>query len=136
MAPEAVGCRFRLGLLALAASIATMGIGCRQPAPGIGVAWTFEPVPPVTGADTIARFTLEDERRQRLRGARLRLEAHMSHPGMTPVTSDVTERGDGVYEAHVRFSMAGDWTLVVTGDLADGTRITEQVEIAGVRALQ
>ena len=98
------------------------------------MAWTLDPVPPAAGADTIARFTLEDERRQRLRGARLTLEAHMAHPGMSPVTADVTERDDGVYEARVRFSMAGDWTLVVTGDLADGTRITEHVEIAGVRA--
>jgi hypothetical protein len=131
MAPQAV----TRGLgVALVASIVAIGPGCRQPASGISVAWTLAPAPPVAGAETIARLTLEDERKQRLRGARLTLEAHMSHPGMTPVTADVIERGEGVYEARVRFSMAGDWTLVVTGDLADGTRMTEHVDIAGVHA--
>jgi hypothetical protein len=131
MAPEAVT---RSVGVALVAAIVAIAPGCRQPASDVTVTWTLEPAPPVTGARTIARFTLEDGRRQPLRGARLTLEAHMSHPGMTPVTAAVTELDPGMYEAPLRFSMAGDWTLVVTGELADGTRITEHVEVAGVRA--
>jgi hypothetical protein len=52
---------------------------------------------------------------------------------MTPVIAAVSERGDGVYDARLRFSMAGDWTLVLTGTLPDGRRITKDLEITGVR---
>jgi hypothetical protein len=58
----------------------------------------------------------------------------MSHPGMMPVVVPVAERGEGVYEARLAFTMAGDWLLVVDGDLPDGGRLTRQLEIAGVRA--
>jgi hypothetical protein len=51
---------------------------------------------------------------------------------MAPVVADVSERGDGVYEARLQFSMAGDWMLVLTGELADGRRITKQLEVPGV----
>jgi hypothetical protein len=66
-------------------------------------------------------------------GAKLRLEGHMSHPGMTPVTAPVVERGPGEYEAQLRFTMAGDWVLVLTGDLPDGGRLTRQLDVVGVR---
>jgi hypothetical protein len=52
---------------------------------------------------------------------------------MTPVVVSVSERGDGVYEARLQFTMAGDWTLVVAGELPDGSRVTRELEIAGVR---
>ena len=88
----------------------------------------------MTGVETTARLTVQDERGRAVRGARLRVEGFMSHPGMTPIVAPATEREDGRYEARVQFSMAGDWILVVTGDLGNGTRITEQVEVRGVRS--
>jgi hypothetical protein len=97
------------------------------------VAWDVEPVPPATGTETVARLTLRDDAGAPIPGARLRLEGHMSHPGMTPVVVSVSERGDGVYEARLQFTMAGDWTLVVAGELPDGSRVTRELEIAGVR---
>jgi hypothetical protein len=33
------------------------------------------------------------------------------------------EKGDGVYEASLQFTMVGDWILRVTGHLPDGRRI-------------
>jgi hypothetical protein len=57
----------------------------------------------------------------------------MSHPGMTPVVASVAERGPGEYEAQLRFSMAGDWVLVLTGQLPDGAPVTKQLEVVGVR---
>lgn len=57
----------------------------------------------------------------------------MAHPGMTPVVTEMTESGPGTYEARLAFSMAGDWQLVVTGTLSDGSRVTQQLELPDVR---
>jgi hypothetical protein len=108
--------------------------GCARSAPqdSISVNWTLEPSPPVVGEPITAHLTLRD-RGTPIAGARLRLEGVMSHPGMAPVTGTVVERGDGEYDAALRFSMAGDWILIVTGDLPDGGQVKKQIEIAGVR---
>ena len=132
MAPEAFARRLGVGLLACA-----LLIGCSRggdSTDAVKAAWMLEPGPPATGVETNARITLHDADGQPVRGARLRLEGHMSHPGMAPVIADVVERGDGVYEARMQFSMAGDWMLVLTGELSDGRRITKQLDVAGVQA--
>jgi hypothetical protein len=134
MAPGALARSLRVGLLTCA-----VFSGCsREEGVGgeIAAVWAIEPAAPVAGTETIARITLRDEDRQPIAGARLRLEGHMSHPGMAPVVADVVERGDGTYEAPLHFSMAGDWVLVMTGELADGRRITKDVKVAGVRSVR
>jgi YtkA-like len=93
----------------------------------------MEPSPPLAGSDVVARVRLHDSANKPVVGAKLHLEGQMSHPGMTPVISDMVERGDGVYEARFRLSMEGDWTLVVAGELRDGARMTKQLDLAGVR---
>ena len=99
----------------------------------VSVAWTIEPSPPVVGTPVVARMTLRDRDQKPVIGARLRLEGLMSHPGMAPVVADAVERGEGAYEAPIQFTMAGDWILLVTGQLADGSALRRQIEIAGVR---
>jgi hypothetical protein len=99
----------------------------------IAASWTLDPEPPAAGRDTLTRITLRDAAQNPVQGARLRLEGHMSHPGMTPVTTPVVERAPGEYEAQLRFSMAGDWQLVLTGELRDGERVTRQIDVVGVR---
>lgn len=101
---------------------------------GITASWTLDPAPPAIGRDTVTRITLRDSATDTpVGGARLQLEGHMSHPGMTPVITSVAERSPGEYEAQLRFSMTGDWVLVLTGELADGARVTKQLEVVGVR---
>jgi hypothetical protein len=114
---------------ALSASIA----GCRasDPSDAISAAWTVEPSPPAAGQALVVRVTLSDRDRP-VSGAKLRLEGQMSHPGMTPVVSDLVERGNGTYEGHLQLTMAGDWILVVTGELAGGERLTKQLDMPGV----
>jgi hypothetical protein len=42
---------------------------------------------------------------------------------MAPLIPTVTDQGEGVYVAYLQFTMAGDWTLLVTGELPDGSKI-------------
>jgi hypothetical protein len=109
--------------------------GCTSPDPAesITVSWTLDPSPPIVGEPIAARLTLRDRHQQPVTGARLRLEGLMSHPGMAPVMAAIVERGDGTYEAALRFTMAGDWILLVTGELPGGAPLTKRIEIAGVR---
>jgi len=99
----------------------------------INVSWTLDPSPPLAGTPIVVRLTLRDRDHTPVTGARLRLEGLMSHPGMAPITAPVTERGNGEYEAPLQFTMAGDWVLIVTGELSGGGQIKKQIEINGVR---
>jgi hypothetical protein len=122
--------------LVLACSLSTACLaGCAPPdsAKAITVSWTLDPSPPIVGEPIAARLTLRDRNQQPVTGAQLRLEGLMSHPGMKPVLAAVVERGDGTYEAALRFTMAGDWILLVTGELPGGGRLEKRIEIAGVR---
>ncbi len=117
----------RAGVLAIVCTALVSG-GCRT-APAIDLVWTVEtqPLAGMAGADARATIVLRDRvLGQPLRGARLTLEGHMAHPGMPPVVAAVNETGDGRYEGLLRMTMAGDWTLVLSGALADGRRVTWQ----------
>jgi hypothetical protein len=108
-------------------------VSCGRVESPVAVGWSLEPAPPASGRETVARVTLTDAAGKPVPGARLRIEGHMSHPGMAPITTGLTEIADGRYEGRVRFSMAGDWVLVVTGELPDGTRLNRQIEVTGVQ---
>jgi hypothetical protein len=62
-------------------------------------------------------------------GARLRVHAFMSHPGMAPLSAPVEEQGSGRYRARVTFTMAGDWVLRLQGTRADGRGIDVQESV-------
>jgi hypothetical protein len=126
MAPEALTRRLIAGLLAC-----WCAIGCSNREDSITATWDVDPASPVVGVPAVVRVRLHPAGPV-TRGARLRLEAHMSHPGMAPVSADTTERADGVYESRVTVSMVGDWTLVVSGALANGTRITRSTQVRAV----
>ncbi len=125
MASEALSGRV-IAALALCCCLGS----CQASARDVGITWTIEPVRPAVATVATIRFTLQNDRGEGLRGARLQLAAHMSHPGMTPIGARVIDRGSGTYESRLELSMAGSWTLVVTGELADGRRITKQTEVA------
>ena len=122
------------GLLAILCA-ALVGGGCRT-SPAVDLSWTVEhrPFAGAPGADAHVTIVMRDRALgQPVRGARLSLEGHMSHPGMAPVVAAVSETTDGRYEGQLRMTMAGDWTLVLSGALADGRRVTwqRQIEISG-----
>ena len=73
------------------------------------VEWTITPRLPVAGAETLAEVTLRDSAHRPVRGARLQIEAYMAHPGMAPVMATAAERGDGIYQIRLQFTMGGKW---------------------------
>jgi hypothetical protein len=93
----------------------------------------IEPMPPVVGAPMIAEVRLRDRARELVRGATLRVEGHMAHPGMAAVIANAVEQADGSYQAELRLTMSGDWILIVTGSLPDGRRLNYQVDVAHAR---
>jgi hypothetical protein len=81
----------------------------------------------------VAEIQLNEAMARPVTGARLRLEAFMTHPGMAPVTAIVDEQGSGRYRARVTFTMAGDWVVRLQGTRADGRAIVVQQDVRGVR---
>ena len=134
LAPEAFAGRVIAVFVAgccFAACCLTMG--CSRPASDVKVTLKIEPTPPVAGVATIVHVTLQQESGNLVSGAKVHLEAHMTHPGMAPVTGDVIERANGFYETRLDLSMTGDWTVVITGELASGRRITKSTDVTAVQ---
>jgi hypothetical protein len=122
--------------LAIAAAGAAATIGCGQRARSettVDVAWTLSrrEVGPAT-----LTMTLRDASGTPVQGAIVRVEGHMTHPGMAPIQATATaaaDRAGGVYHANLVFTMAGDWVLLVSAVLPDGRRVERRLDIGTVR---
>ena len=122
----------RLARVCVATGVAACCVGafaCAREAANVTARWTTDPASASTATATSVRVVLKHPDGKAVSGAKLRIEAHMTHPGMQPLVSDATERESGTYESRVNLSMAGRWVLVVTGTLADGRRLVQQTEI-------
>jgi hypothetical protein len=95
------------------------------------VEWRLAP-DPISGLPSRGELLLFDRSHRPVHGARLLVEGHMSHAGMAPIAAPATEREDGAYEVRLQFTMDGDWTVRVTGVLADGRRISRALAVANV----
>ncbi len=91
------------------------------------------PLAPVVDEEAHAEITLRNRTGQPVRGATLRVEAHMSHPGMAPVIEGAREESDGVYTVRLRLTMAGEWILFVRGTRADNRPIDHRAGATTVR---
>jgi hypothetical protein len=129
MAPKARGARLATALVACCC----FAFGCTGGTSDVRVTWTIEPSPAITESETLVRFALDHADGTPAAGARLRVEAHMSHPGMAPATADVVERANGFYETRLHLSMAGDWVVVISGELASGQRVTASTHVTAVQ---
>ena len=77
-------------------------------------------------------LSLTDTAGRHVDGARVTLEANMSHAGMAPVFADARETEPGRYQSSMELTMAGDWFIMVHVNLADGRKLDRQFEIKGV----
>jgi hypothetical protein len=121
-------------VLAIACGLVNTACGGRAAlAEDVSVEWTMTPSPPIVGTPVLGEITLRDRAHRPVPGATLQVVGLMSHPGMAPVFPGVTERGEGVYQVHLQFTMSGDWILLVTGLLPDGRRLSHQIDVANAR---
>jgi hypothetical protein len=98
--------------------------------PDVTVDVVLDPEVPVAGRAIRAVVSVRDADGVAVHGARLQLEALMSHPGMAPVVAALSEN-NGIYSAPVEFTMAGDWVVMTSGTLADGRRVkhTQRLDV-------
>lgn len=134
-----VGRRYRLQhdlpILLVALSACGLTGACHRPpqARDLIFEWSLSPTRAAVGPAVLELRVLDAARRP-VHGARLRVEAHMAHPGMAPVVARATERTDGVYEVDLQFTMAGDWILLVAGSLSNGEAVQYRIDVPGVRS--
>lgn len=117
-------------LLCAALVLAHCGRGASQPSTITGTL-SLSPKAPGVGPAALT-VLLRDAADAPLAGAAVRLEAHMSHPGMAPVLATGVERSPGAYDFNFSFTMAGDWVLVVHATLPGGDRVERRIETMNV----
>jgi YtkA-like protein len=115
---------------------AALVAGCRRASKeaNLDIRWTLTPAAPSIGPVTLS-LNLSEPLGKPVMGATVRVEAEMSHAGMSPVFADAVESQGtpGAYTAAFTFSMGGDWVLLVSVVLPDGRRTSRRIEVPGVR---
>lgn len=91
------------------------------------------PSPPSVG-DADAVLELANPDGSPLTGATVRLEGNMNHAGMKPSFADLRETEPGHYAGTLKFTMGGDWFVLVTAQTADGKSVQHKLDIPGVQA--
>jgi hypothetical protein len=123
-------------LAGLGAVVLWQAAGCRGSAPAIpaiAIKHEIAPWPARVGGATVT-LRLSDAGGNALRGARIALEADMSHPGMRPEFGEAREIADGRYRGRLTFTMPGDWVILVRITRPGGQTLERQLEVKGVRA--
>jgi hypothetical protein len=122
--------------LACAAWMMMMATACRGPAAGapiLAIEQEVAPRPARVGPATMT-IGLKDMHGHAASGARITLEADMSHPGMRPEFGTAKEIEPGRYQGQVSLTMPGDWVILMHIKLRDGREVDRQMEVPGVRA--
>jgi hypothetical protein len=126
-----------LSTLAFAGTLVLQIAGCHRAGdsapPVITIEHEITPQPVRVGSATII-LRLSDRSGKAVTGARVTLEGNMSHAGMAPVFAKANETEPGRYHAPLKFSMGGDWIVLVHMTLSDGQKLEQQFEIRGVRS--
>ena len=108
--------------------------GCSkvEPPPSFAIEHEISPEPARVGPSTVT-FKLADAAGKPVTGARVAVEADMSHPGMRPVFAEAKETNAGRYQTRLEFPMAGDWVVLLHITLPGGKTLERQIEVRGVR---
>jgi hypothetical protein len=108
--------------------------GCRKPTErqaAVAIEYSISPQP-VRVAAAVLAVKLRDTAGAPVPGARVSLEADMSHPGMAPVFDEAREVAPGQYHGSLDFAMPGDWVVLIHVTLPDGRKLEREVSVPGV----
>jgi hypothetical protein len=92
------------------------------------VTLAIEPSPAAVGPGGLA-VTLKDAAGQPVDGARLEVEANMSHAGMVPVLASTAAGQAGLYRVPLQWTMAGDWVVDLKFILPDGRQVVRRYPV-------
>ena len=81
----------------------------------------ISPAPARVGAATIT-FELIELAGKPITGARIAVEADMSHAGMSPAFAEAKEEASRTIQRHFDLQMAGDWVLLLQITLPAGRK--------------
>ncbi len=120
-----------LGFLLLLALMAGCSRASRQAAPppaDVVLTMAVDPDPARVGEATLI-FTLKTTDGRAIPDAKLDIRGDMSHAGMQPVLATADSGPDGVYRVPFRWTMAGDWFVIVQVQLPDGRRFEQRFDL-------
>jgi hypothetical protein len=133
---ESVVFRWRVGVaraLAIWTAVGALMGGCAKSSswsPKININHEVVPQPPRVGCGLL-KVGMTD--RKAITGAKVAIEADMSHPGMSPVFGQAKEIAPGRYQGTIQFTMPGDWVILLHITLADGNKGERQINLGSVR---
>ncbi|MGA8430526.1 MAG: FixH family protein [Candidatus Sulfotelmatobacter sp.] len=141
MGPRERGCpgcllsRKCLVLVGFTCAVTLLLVGCSrqgEPPSAVAVDYEFSPQPPRVGPATVT-VKLADRSTKPITGARIRVEADMTHAGMSPAFGDAKETEPGRYQAQLKLQMAGDWIILLHIILPDGKKLEREFDVRDVR---
>jgi hypothetical protein len=103
-----------------------------DPAALIAIEQSISPEPARLGPASITLKLAEPDGKP-VTGAKIAIEADMSHAGMSPVFAEAKEGEPGRYQAHFQFPMAGDWVVLLHITLPSGKKLERQFDVKGIR---
>lgn len=117
-------------LLVLAGGLLSACADGGESSGGLDVTLAFDP-PAIVG-ETTCIVELRDADGAPLTGARIDIEGNMNHAGMVPVIAVAEEAEPGRYSTPFRFTMGGDWFVILGIELADGSFVEEVFDLPAV----
>jgi hypothetical protein len=127
---------FCSAILPLVCMVMLAVAGCHRssgPEPDIRVDRQITPQPVRVGRATVA-VQLTDAAKNPVSRAKIKVEADMSHPGMSPVFAEAEETAPGSYQAHLDFNMGGDWIVLLHIKLSDARKTERQMDVRVVQS--
>ena len=122
-------------LLALLSALVLSTCGPRaEQSSGLNVTILSVSPDPAAVGDAVITLQIHDADGKPVEGATIKVEGTMTHAGMQPVIVETEALGEGKYATKdFRFTMGGDWVIIVRATLADGNAAEQRVDLKGVQ---
>ena len=89
---------------------------------------------PAAVGDAVIALQIRDADGNPVESATIEVEGTMTHAGMQPVIVETEALDEGKYATkNFKFTMGGDWVIIVRATLADGSTAEQRVDLKGVQ---